>query len=312
MSPTSWSRTAALCLLPLALAGLLSAPPAAASDLSEDSDVDLTLQARSENFTNSVGMKLVLVKAGKFKMGSPKDEKTAENHEWPQHEVEISKDFFIGSTEVTQKQYKAITGNNPSRFNKDLKDGPVGNLATDDFPVDCVSYDDVEQFLKKLNAKAEEKRFSVTYRLPTEAEWEYACRGGPSASNEPFHFKKPTSSLSFGQANFQSNNPFGDGKKGASLGRPTVVASYEPNALGVYDMHGNLWEWVQDWYDANYYSKSPRKDPTGPQNGTNRVIRGGGWYSDGYRCRAAFRNSYSYSGLADSLGFRVVAVPRGG
>jgi len=265
--------------------------------------------------------------ACKFTMGSPKDEKNRSDDEG-QHEVEITKDFFIGVTEVTQKQYREVMGYNPSFFSKDGTEAGTGKydhgkpaggkdkvkgLDTDDFPVENVSWEDAQEFCKKLNALAAEKKYKVEYRLPTEAEWEYACRGGHkikdlrAKAQLPFHFKTPSTSLGHGQANFMSNKPYGDGKAGDSLERTnTVGKNGEANALGLVDMHGNVLEWCSDWYAKDYSGNSLRQDPKGPDNGSGRVYRGGSW---GLHCRAAYRSSSSPSNRSFNLGFRVVAVP---
>src|SRR5207248_6430104 len=129
---------------------------------------------------------------------------------------------------------------------------------------------------------------------PSEAEWEYSCRGGHVIEEMrekpalPFHFAQPTSSLSSTQANFDGNHPYGGAAKGPYLKRTCKVGSYKPNRLGLYDMHGNVWEWCHDWYGVDYYAKSPKTDPPGPSEGSVRVRRGGGWYLSGQPCRAAF------------------------
>src|SRR5262249_22585839 len=137
-------------------------------------------------------------------------------------------------------------------------------------PVDSVSWEDAVAFCQKLSEQAEEISKGRTYRLPTEAEWEYACRGGANAST-PFAFGE---SLSSKQANFNGNYPY-NAARGRYLERTAPVGSYLPNAFGLFDMHGNLWEWCADWYSEDYYSQSPRQDPPGPPRGTLRVLRGG-------------------------------------
>jgi formylglycine-generating enzyme required for sulfatase activity len=226
-------------------------------------------------------------------MGSPPDEKGRQPVEGPQHEVEISKPFYLGVYEVTQAEYEQVMGTNPSCFS------PTGNRKeqvagqdTSRFPVELVSWIDAVKFCKKLSELPEEKRAGRVYRLPTEAEWEYACRGG--ASLKPCHFGD---SLSSTQANF-----------GGNLGRTTRVGSYPANAFGLCDMHGNVWEWCADWYDGDYYKVSPRKDPKGPATGRNRVLRGGAWFLDGGSCRAACRGDLVPCFHVIYIGFRVVLV----
>src|SRR5262249_14747280 len=143
-----------------------------------------------------------------------------------------------------------------------------------------------------------------TYTLPSEAEWEYACRGGrvSSGNYRVFHFGD---SLSSRQANFNGNSPYGGATQGPELGRPCAVGNYKPNVLGLYDMHGNVWEWCLDRYGENYYKNSPAKDPRGPATGTDRVSRGGGWRHAGGFCRSAHRGWGTPSNRFHALGFRV-------
>jgi formylglycine-generating enzyme required for sulfatase activity len=261
-----------------------------------------------KTITNSIGMKLVLIPAGRFTMGSPAGE--GSDDERPQHEVEITKAFYLGVHEVTQGQWKAVMGknNNPSYFSKtgagkdSVKDFSEKQL--DDFPVENVSWEDAQTFLKKLNALAAEKKFHLKYRLPTEAEWEYSCRGG--ARSKTFHYGN---SLSSTQANFDGNQPYGGAEKGPYLRRTCKVGSYQPNAFGLKDMHGNVWEWCSDWYGKDYYGKSPRRDPQGPSEGSSRVFRGGSWCNAGGDCRSARRFRNTPGDRNGDVGFRVAAVP---
>jgi formylglycine-generating enzyme required for sulfatase activity len=170
--------------------------------------------------------------------------------------------------------------------------------------VEDVSWNDAVEFCEQLSEMPEEKRAGRVYRLPTEAEWEYACRGGASSS-KPFSFGD---SLSSTQANFDGNYPYGGADKGPYLARTTRVGSYEANAFGLYDMHGNVWEWCADWYDQNYYKDSPRNDPKGPATSTSRVLRGGSWLDVGRVCRAAFRYDFEPGDRNFIIGFRVVLV----
>src|SRR5262249_11368647 len=147
----------------------------------------------------------------------------------------------------------------------------VKGLATADFPVERVSWHEAVKFCKKLSVRPAEKRARRVYRLPTEAEWEYACRAGTST---PFHFGR---SLSSRQANFDGNAPYGGAAKGPWLRRTCKVGSYQPNGFGLFDMHGNLFQWCNDWYGRDYYKDSPRQDPQGPDEGTARIVRGGSW-----------------------------------
>jgi formylglycine-generating enzyme required for sulfatase activity len=259
---------------------------------------------------NSIGMKLVRIPKGTFQMGSPADDFHEKDEQ--QHEVEITKDFYLGIHEVTQAQYQKVMGSNPSWFcASGVGKDKVKEMSTDDFPLENVSHTDAVAFCRKLSEMPAEKRAGRKYRLPTEAEWEYACRGGAAFSNRftfrVFHFGY---SLSSKQANFDGNYPYGSADKGPNLERTCKVGQYDKNPFGLYDMHGNVWEWCADWYSADYYGKSPRRDPLGPSEGSERVIRGGGWDSDGGHCRSARRNNSRAPAFRNlNLGFRVALVP---
>jgi uncharacterized protein (TIGR02996 family) len=255
---------------------------------------------------NSIGMRLALIPPGRFRMGSPSEEKERGSDE-EAHEVEITRPFYLGVFPITQAQWQAVMGKNPSRFRGGGK-AEVKGLDTSDFPVEQVNWEAAQAFLAKLAALPAEKGAGWLYRLPTEAEWEYACRGGTST---PFCFGE---SLSSTQANFNGDYPYGGAGNGPHLGRPCAVGTYLANAWGLYDMHGNVWEWCSDWFLRGWWAysgKSPAKDPTGPSAGSRRVIRGGGWISTSRSCRAAYRDGALPSHLDLSIGFRVVGVPQG-
>jgi formylglycine-generating enzyme required for sulfatase activity len=247
------------------------------------------------SIVNSIAMKFARIPAGTFLMGSPQTERQRSKDE-AQHEVEITRPFYLGVFEVTQAQWQAVMGSNPSSFNPDR----LGS-GTDDLPVEQVSWQDVQTFLEKLAALEAEKKAGRKYRLPTEAEWEHAARGG-AAEYQIFHYGN---SLSSTQANFNGNYPYGGAARGPYLERTSQVGSYEPNGFGLYDMHGNVWEWCSDWYDKDYYKNSPRRDPAGPSEGTCRVIRGGSWDCFGQRCRSAWRNGIEPANRFEYLGARV-------
>ena len=230
--------------------------------------------------TNSIGMKMVLISAGAFTMGSPIEEVGRLANETP-HEVTISKSYYLGAYEVNQEQYEKVMGNNPSEF-KGAKN-----------PVEMVTYEDAVHYCKKLSELAEEKAAGREYKLPTEAEWEYACRVG---SNTAFHFGDIEESL-LEYAWFAKN----------AGGKTNLVGEKKSNARGLYDMHGNVCEWCQDWY-ADYPS-SATNDPQGPNGGTYKVVRGGGWLNGAGRCRSAFRSWRGPSNRDLSLGFRVALIP---
>jgi formylglycine-generating enzyme required for sulfatase activity len=190
--------------------------------------------------------------------------------------TQIKEDFEIAVHDVTQGQWEAIMGNNPSSFSrKNNNRSSVVDISDEElklFPVENVWWDDAQAFLKKLNDK--ERGRGYVYRLPTEVEWEYACRGGATSEEEcsyRFYFDKPTNDLSSAQANFNGNHPFGKAAKGPNLQRPTRVGAYPSNKLGLCDMHGNVWQW------------------TDTEEASDRVFRGGCWLDVAGFCRAAFR-----------------------
>ena len=229
---------------------------------------------------NSIGMKLVLIHPGSFTMGSPDDE-VGRRLDETLHEVTLSKSYYLGAYEVTQGEYEKVMGSNPSRI-KGAKN-----------PVETVSWDDAVSFCKKLSEMPEEKAAGREYRLPTEAEWEYACRAGS------------TTSYSFGDAASQLDDYAWYGKSG---GTTHAVGLKKPNALGLYDMHSNVSEWCQDWY-GNYPSGA-LIDPLGHSGGTLRVYRGGCWGDVAVGCRSALRDrdnpSFRFSYYN---GFRVALSP---
>jgi formylglycine-generating enzyme required for sulfatase activity len=289
---------------------------------------------------NSLGMKLVLVPRGTFWMGD----------RGSQRQVEIARDFYIGVYPVTQEQWQAVMGSNPSYFSRSgggaAKVKGISDADLKQFPVEQVSWDDVQEFLKRLNAREEgmlpsrsaaaiigqdslkpaiiaqqfnlqkavlnavlggrvimellnarDKETGLLYRLPTEAEWEHACRGGATSQEDcafNFYFSQPTNDLSSEQANFDGSYHAGSAPKGKYLERTSKVGSYSPNRLGIYDMHGNVWEWCEDLFEAG---------------GSARVIRGGSWRSLATDCRASIRLRRAPS--SRDLSVRLAAVPAG-
>jgi len=227
-----------------------------------------------------VQLQLAHIPSGSFMMGSPSSEQNCDSDEKPQHRVAISRGFWMGKYEVTQAQWKSVMGYNPSRF------------KGDNLPVEEVSWNDVQDFINKLNARTG-KRF----RLPTEAEWEYVCRAGTDTA---YSFGEQ---LSCSEANY--GNGWSSECKGSNPGKTTSVGSYRPNGFGLFDMHGNVWEWCSDWYGKYYYKNSPSTDPTGPANGVYRVRRGGSWGNDARSCRSANRVGYYPSHRNLYLGFRL-------
>ena len=220
-----------------------------------------TVTPSDRNVTLDLGkrvtMKLVLIPAGRFVMGSPNDEADRNNDEGPQREIAISKPFYMGIYEVTQDQYEAVMGSNPSRFKGATK------------PVETVSWEEAMEFCKKLSQKT-----GRTITLPTEAQWEYACRAG---SKTRFCFGDDDKQLG-AYASYDQNSSAGT----------APVGLRKPNSWGLYDIHGNILEWCTDWHAGSYVNTST-VDPTGPNSGRYRVLRGGCWHSYGKSCRSAYR-----------------------
>jgi len=247
-------------------------------------------------------MKLARIPAGEFLMGSASCHPGAREDELPQHRVRISRPFYMGVYEVTQGEFERLMATNPSSFTRSglLQDAPE-DLDTSRLPVDNVTWYAAIEFCRRLSDLPTEREAGRVYRLPTEAEWEYACRAGTTTV---FQFGDTLFST---QANFNGSHPFGNTEKGPFLNRTATVGSYEPNAFGLYDMHGNLHEWCMDRFARDYYRESSAADPKGPLRGTSRVIRGGDWYSDGRDCRSAFRYADIPEGRFYALGMRVVS-----
>ena len=241
--------------------------------------------ANRRTFTNSIGMKFVLIPTGSFMMGSPPDEPGRGDDE-RQHRVTLTKGFYMGVTEVTQRQWRQIMGNNPSHFQD----------CGADCPVEFVSWNDCQEFVQRLNQSEVGNR----YRLPTEAEWEYACRAG---SITGFANGSITQTGCGHDANLDVMGWY----CGNSGKKPHPVAQRKPNAFGLYDMHGNIWEWCQDWYGI--YPSGHVSNPTGPSSGSCRVLRGGGWHEDVEGCRSAIRVGRSPGSRAGTIGFRLARTP---
>ena len=236
--------------------------------------------------------------AGTFTMGSPEDEEDRRSNE-TQREVTLTRGFWTLETEVTQEMYEeALTGANPSWFSASgAGSDDVAGLDTSRFPVEEVSWDDAQEFIAKLNAGGFAPD-GFEFRLPTEAEWEYACRAGTTT---PFSWG---SSLNGNKANCKGYFPYGTSTKGAYLRRTTAVGSYEANPWGLYDMHGNVGEWCADW--RGDYDAGPQTDPTGPTSGRWRVLRGGSWDYDAECCRSAYRDAFDPTDRYFNFGFRLV------
>lgn len=221
-------------------------------------------------FRNSIGMEFVLIPAGEFRMGS----ENGRENEKPVHLVRITTPFYLGKYQVTQGQWEAVMGNNPSRFQGDLNR-----------PVEQVSWEDAQEFLRRLGAKE-----GKAYRLPTEAEWEYAARAGSTGAYCFGDDVKQLQDYAWYEANAQDTTH--------------PVGQLKPNAWGLYDVHGNVWEWVQDWFDVSYYQRSPREDPQGPEQGKARSLRGGSWLTLPLVARASSRSRLDPGDRLDGDGLR--------
>ncbi|MDZ7615416.1 MAG: formylglycine-generating enzyme family protein, partial [Patescibacteria group bacterium] len=266
-------------------------------------------------WTNSIGMKFVLIPPGEFHMGSPENEgersteKTRSDgalhanngrnrSETPQHRVRITQAFFLGICEVSQAEYKSVMGRNPSSFSAEGKDaGKVASLDTDGHPVDSITCAEASAFCETLSARPQEKAAGRVYTLPAEAQWEYACRAGTATE-----WSCDDDGRVLGQyAWFDGNS-----------GRTThEVGKRLPNGFGLFDVHGNVWEWCADRFDEGYYAISPVDDPPGPESGSVGVIRGGSWGHDAKRCRSATRHPYGLTLRFHTVGVRVACVPGG-
>ncbi len=248
-----------------------------------------------EVFTNSIGMKFAPIPAGTFVMGSSEGESKAKRSKsWldflapvrkldkTQHKVTLSKPFYLQTTPVTQAQWKSVIGKNPSMLKK----------CGEDCPVESVSWEDAQEFLKRLN----QMESSDNYRLPTEAEWEYACRAG-TTTRYNWGDEEPVC-----EPGAKNGARFDDNAKCNDKG-PAPVMTYAPNRWGLYDMHGNVWEWCQDWYGD--YATGHVTDPKGPTSGKGRVLRGGSHGGDSWEIGAADRNWSPVDRSSQFSGFRV-------
>jgi serine/threonine-protein kinase len=243
--------------------------------------------------TNSVGMKLVLIRPGRFFMGSPSSEKGRYAiDEGPRREVVLTRAFYIGVYEVTQGEYQTVTNDNPSFF-QGQRGGGLKH------PVEMVSYFDAVAFCERLSARPAEVQAGRVYRLPTEAEWEYVCRAGSSTA---YHFGDDPSEL--GRYAWSSDT---------SGGKTHPVGQLKPNAWGVYDLYGNVWEWVADAYDPAYYRTGPNLDPRCSEGVGEYVLRGGGWgeFGNWRWCRSATRGRRAPDMLKNYHGLRVVCTVPG-
>ena len=234
-----------------------------------------------EDLGNGITLDMVPIPGGSFMMGSPASEKGRYKRESPQHQVNVP-GFSMGKFVVTQEQYQQIMGNNPSRFSGAKR------------PVEQVSWNNAVDFCQKLSQQTGRE-----YRLPSEAEWEYACRGGTTT---PFHFGE---TITTELANYDGTYTYASEPKGKNLQETTDVGSFPPNAFGLYDMHGNVWEWCQDDWHDNYIDAPKDSSVWTSRSGNNKLLRGGSWNSFPAICRSAFRNDFFLDGYYN-IGFRVV------
>ena len=231
---------------------------------------------------NGVSFTMVYVAGGTFTMGATSEQGSdADDDESPAHRITLSS-FSVGQTEVTQELWQAVMGNNPSYFEGGKR------------PVEYVSWNDCQDFIRKLNSITGQR-----FRLPTEAEWEFAARGGNSSRGYKYAGSNTIENVAWYTVNSKDK-----GSSSPDYGTHNV-AKKSPNELGIYDMSGNVVEWCNDWYASNYYAQSPSSNPQGPSSGSCRVLRGGGWYYTASYCRCAFRGSYSPGLTFSNLGFRL-------
>jgi formylglycine-generating enzyme required for sulfatase activity len=250
----------------------------------------------TQDLGNAVSLKMVAISAGSFMMGSPENEKGRSSYEGPQHEVKVSA-FFMGQTQVTQGQWKAVA--KLPKVKQDLLEDPSKFKGTDR-PVENVSWDDAIEFCDRLSAKTGKR-----YGLPSEAQWEYACRAGTTM---PFYFGE---TISTDVANYNGNYTYEEGRKGNYRRETMAVGKFPPNSFGLYDMHGNIWEWCADpWHDS--YKNAPIDGSiwkTKPSNDSYRLLRGGSWVNNPSGCRSAYRGRNERVNRNDDVGFRLLLLP---
>ncbi|MFP4453981.1 MAG: formylglycine-generating enzyme family protein, partial [Desulfobacterales bacterium] len=272
----------------------------------KENSVSLSLTP-AEVFTNSLGMKFKWIGPGSFTMGSPATE-AGRHMDEPQHQVTISKGFYMQTTEVTQKQWRELMGSNPSYF----------KACGENCPVENISWQDAREFIKKLKAK-----YNMNYDLPTEAEWEYACRAGSKTAiySGPLRILGLNNGPELEPIAWYGGNSCAEyngaedctGRQEAQIRCQRCgthpVAMKRPNAWGLYDMLGNVWELCSDWYNnfpGGYQTGGPVTDPKGPSIGTHRIIRGGSWFSGAAQCRSAYHDRFNPTAPSKGVGLRVI------
>jgi formylglycine-generating enzyme len=234
----------------------------------------------AEYEVNGVVQRMRWILPGVFQMGSPDDEPERGKGEI-QHEVELTRGYWLADTACTQALWQSVMGENPSGFKGEKR------------PVETVSYDDCQNFINRIDGIAPD----LNLRLPTEAEWEYACRAGTTT---PFSFG---TTITTEQVNYEGNHPYAGGEKGQYRAETVEVKSLPPNNWGLYEMHGNVWEWCSDWYGE--YEGGRVMDPKGPKMGDSRVLRGGSWPDDGRYCRSADHNASHPGNRNVNVGLRL-------
>ncbi len=260
------------------------ASPEEAKFLQEIAATGLNLPTKiSVMLSENINLDMMFIPAGTFFMGSPNNERLRRSDESPLHKVEITKNFYLGKFEVSQLQYGILMGMRKTKFTG-------GGM-----PMENVNWFHVNGFIGSLTNK-----FGLKFRLPSEAEWEYACRAG---TRTPFYTGQ---SITPEQANYDYRKSYNNSPLGMYLKMTSPVGKYPSNAFGLHDMHGNVWEWCNDFYDSDYYKKSPETDPKGPVKGKGRVVRGGAWNTDPDKLRSAVRENKGHGADKKYLGFRVL------
>jgi formylglycine-generating enzyme required for sulfatase activity len=283
-----------------------------------------------KSFQNGQGQKLMLIKPGEFLMGSPDSDVYALDDEKPQHKVRLTKPFYMATTTITVGQFKVFVKDSGFKTDAEKNGGPfrtvtpggklekgaarqswqnTGLELTDEHPVVNVSQNDAIAYCKWLGDKE-----GRAYRLPTEAEWEYACRAGTMTrwhnGDDEENVAEVVANLAVGYSSPDGFKKYArqNARKTTNLGYLTLapVAQFKPNGWGLYDMHGNVWQWCSDVYGAEYYKNSPAEDPSGPGSGEMRIVRGGAWSGTPAQCRSANRCGLDPRSTSLWLGFRVV------